>query len=270
LSAVILALFVAPPARAESFQAWSARASRQEREKDDSAAESSYANALSVWKPSDGKTARSKAFCSRANLRDRRGDEAGALADLTDCLALNKKNAKAYHRRGQLRFKQGQVSSSIDDYYHATALNEHFGAAYLDRGRAYEKQGDVGFAKEDYARACGLGVKEACPNAKGLLPAEAAAAPPKSAPRTPPKAPDLPPRRTPRFKDCLTALQSCIDTGAAFSTCVGKSSACERKPVNGCCPGACLWSFRKRLNGGDSEAAAFRETFSASATCASH
>ncbi len=308
LALLLAAGLLAPASHAESFKAWAARASREEREKDDRAALVSYSSALSTWKDSDGKPAKAKVYCARAALRDRGGDEAGALEDYSDCLAIDKKNGKAFHRRGQLRFKQGKVSPAIDDFYKAIALDIRFGAAYADRAAAYEKQGDLGFAGEDYRRACELGVKGACPKAKELAPARKGAKP--KARKTPPAAADAPsapapesaelgpseaeaptaaaagapledaaPKRsrrsrsragdyTPKFKDCLSTLGACVDTGAAFGSCVGKSPACEQKAVRGCCPGACLQAYRKALNRGVSEAAAYRDIFIPEASCA--
>ncbi|MDE2510383.1 MAG: hypothetical protein KGL74_04615, partial [Elusimicrobia bacterium] len=76
------------------------------------------------------------------------------------------------------------------------------------------------------------------------------------------------PTYTPRFKDCLHGLQACVDGGAAFGDCVGRSPACEQKSVKGCCPGACLEIYHKALNDGESEAEAYRNIFNPEATCA--
>ena len=64
-------LVLASHARAESFQAWAARATRAERRKDYRAALESYSNALTVWKPGDGAKAKARILCSRAGLRER-------------------------------------------------------------------------------------------------------------------------------------------------------------------------------------------------------
>ncbi len=285
-SLILLAVgLLVPAAHAESFKAWMARASREEREKDDRSALVSYSSALSTWKESDGKQAKAKALCARAALRDRGGDEAGALGDYSDCLTLDKKNAKAFHRRGQLRFKQNKTSLAIDDFYKATAIDMRFGAAYADRAAAYEKQGDITFASEDYKRACELGVKTACPKTSNPAPARKIGKPrlenpppsnkPAAAAGTPVKnAEPKRPRRSgplsyePKFKDCLSALGACAGAGHAFGTCVGKAPACGEKPVRGCCPDACLRAYRKTLNRGASEAAAYREIFIPEAKCA--
>lgn len=287
----------AVPSRAESFKAWAARAAREEREKNGAAAFQSYSNALSTWKPSDGKAARAKVLCARGALRDKQGDEAGALEDYTGCLETDKKNAKVFDRRGQLRLKSGKIALAIDDFYKAVALDFNFGWAYAHRAQAYELQGDKEFAAEDYRHACNHGVKEACPRADALAPAgkgksrrkkgkarasagdERPAAPPPeaagdeggpsdAAPAPTRAARPARPSYAPKFRDCLSGLQKCGDSGAAFGECVDKTPACEQKAVRGCCPAACLQSYKKALNRGLSEAEAYREIFIPEATCA--
>ena len=297
--AFFIVLLLASPARAESFRAWAARGAREEREKDDATALKSYSNALSSWKDSDGAAGKAKVLCARAALRDRGGDEAGALEDYSGCVALDKKNAKAFDRRGELRLKSGKTSPAIDDFYKAISLDIRYAAAYADRAKAYELQGDRGFAAEDYRRACEFGAAAACPKAKELAPArkagaqkkkaapapqEKAAAAPAPEPETaePPadKAEAAPapaakaakrraPRAayTPRVTDCLDSLQTCADDGNAFGSCVARAPACARKAVKGCCPGACLDSYRRALNRGSSEAAAYRDIFTPKASC---
>ncbi len=49
---------------------------------------------------------------------------------------------------------------------------------------------------------------------------------------------------------------------------MNRAPACEQKAVKGCCPGACLQAYRKALNRGASEAAAYRDIFIPDATCA--
>jgi len=160
--AVMMVFSALAEARAESFKSWAARGAREEREKDPKAAFSSYSNALSMWDEDDGAGAKAKVLCARAGLREKEGDGAGALADLSDCLALDKKNAKAFHRRGNLLLKDGKAAAAIGDFYKAVALDIRFAQAYADRARAYESQGESAFAREDYRQACDLGVKAAC------------------------------------------------------------------------------------------------------------
>lgn len=286
----LLALLPACACGAESlsFRSWRARAERQEREKDLEAAHSSWSNALSTWRESDGKAARAKAWCARAALREKRGDDAGAASDWSECLELDKKNAKAFHRRGALRLKAGKRTDAIADFYKAVALDFRFGAAYHDRARAYEEQGEAAFAKEDYKRACELGVKEACAKSKSLKagapPAPSKARGPSEAPLEPvppaadsfpadiPPAPAAPkkarkPSYLPRFADCREALEACLDEGGAFGACVAARPACDKRAVKGCCPAPCLKAFAKTA-ATSSEASAYRQHFAPDAACA--
>lgn len=296
LLAFILAFIAVAPARGESFKSWAARGAREEREKNPKAAFSSYSNALSLWDTGDGGAAKAKVLCARASLREKEGDDAGAHADLSECLTLDKKNSKAFHRRGLLRLKARKTQSAIGDFYRAIAINIRFGEAYADRARAYESQNERGFAYEDYNQACRLGVKAACAKAKSLSPspaakgkakpkappppeddvdesaaAEAPAAPaeeaapsPKPAPK--PASPSVSAYR-PKFRDCLASLETCVEKGDSFGACVRRAPDCDAKAVKGCCPGACLKAYQKSLNRDRSEAQAYREHFFADAAC---
>lgn len=295
--AVMIAFFAAAPVGAESFKSWAARGAREEREKDPKAAFSSYSNALSMWEDDDGNAGKAKVLCARAGLREKDGDDAGALADLSDCLALDKKNAKGFHRRGALLLKAGKTPAAIGDFYKAIALDIGFAQAYADRARAYESQGEQGFAREDYRSACGLGVKAACAKAKALAPKPAAkdkakaAAPAPAAEEAPAndseaaapaadgppeaeeKAPAPAPKKKaaapyrPKFKDCLRALDACVENGDSFGGCVRAAPDCDKKAVKGCCPASCLKAYQKSINRERSEAQAFREHFAPEAAC---
>ena len=282
---LMIAFFAAAPTRAESFESWAARGAREERENDPKAAFSSYSNALTLWKDGDENAGKAKVLCARAGLREKNGDDAGALGDLSSCLALDKKNSKGFHRRGVLLLKAGKTSAAIGDFYRAVALDIRFAQAYADRARAYESQGEQGFAHEDYRNACSLGVKAACAKAKALTPKPPAKAvspktpvpdaaavenPPKKAPANRVKkkvsAPAAPSYR-PQFKDCLATLDACVESGDAFGTCVQAATNCASKPVKGCCPATCLKAYQNALNRDRSEAAAYREHFSPAAAC---
>lgn len=287
--ALMIAFFAAAPARAESFKSWAARGAREQRENDPKAAFSSYSNALTMWDDGDGSPAKAKVLCARAGLREKDGDDAGALGDLSDCLALDRKNAKGFHRRGVLLLKAGKAPAAIGDFYRAVALDIGFAQAYADRARAYESQGENGFAREDYRSACGLGVKAACAKAKALAPKPAAKGKTKphaaaadapadapsaaadssaadaSAPAPAAKKKASPYR--PKFKDCRAALDACVEKGGSFGACVRAAPSCDAKAVKGCCPAACLKAYQKALNLERSEAAAYREHFAPDAAC---
>lgn len=264
---ILVLLSLAGPVSAESFQSWAARASREEREKNDAEAARSWSNALSSWKETDGKTARAKAFCARGLLRDKAGEDAEALQDYTACLETDQKNAKIFHKRGLLRLKAGKTALAIDDFYKAVAVDIRFGQAYADRARAYESQSEQGFAREDYQRACSLGIKPACAQARRRATPKKSGKAPKKAETTAPPAKFHPVYR-PRFNDCLRALDACSESGKSFGACIGAAPACEEDAIKGCCPAACLRWYEKSLNRGSSEASAYREAFSPESPCA--
>lgn len=251
LTSLLAASLAAPGGALESlsFRSWRARAERQEREKDLAAAESSWSNALSSWRESDGKPGRAKAYCARAALREKNGESAGARADYSECLALDKKNAKAFHRRGALLLEDGKRVEAMSDFYRAIALDIRFAAAYHDRARAYEDSGESLFAQEDYKRACDLGFAQSC----SKLPRRNTPAPRAA--------------RAPRFADCRASLEACLDAGGAYGSCVAERPRCGDAPVKGCCPSACVRAFGKAA-ALSSEADSYRQHFSADAACA--
>lgn len=280
--AVMLVFSALAEARAESFKSWAARGAREEREKDPKAAFSSYSNALSMWEEDDGPGAKAKVLCARAGLREKKGDGAGALADLSACLALDKKNAKAFHRRGNLRLKAGKTTAAIGDFYKAVALDIRFAQAYADRARAYEIQGESSFAREDYRQACSLGVKPACAKAKSppskpdatkgkgkARPEETPSEEPvaEEAPAPAPKKQARPSVYYPKFKDCRDSLNACVEGGNSFGGCVKNAPDCAVKAVKGCCPAACFKAYEKSISLDRSEAQAFRENFSPESAC---
>ncbi|MFI5361669.1 MAG: tetratricopeptide repeat protein [Elusimicrobiota bacterium] len=250
-SSFLVLLLLSSAARAESFQAWAARGAREEREKNPKAAAESYSNALSEWKESDGESGKARVLCARAALRDRAGDEAGATADYSGCLAVDKRNAKAFDRRGALRLKVGRTSASIDDFDKAIEIDLRFAGAYADRARAYERQGDRKFAAEDYRRACALGEKAACPGARK----SAAAAKPRD-------------DGAALYRACLGSLRACVGKGKSAAECVGRARTCERGAVAGCCPAACVQAYGRARNDGRGSDAAFREIFISGPACA--
>jgi len=287
LLAVMMLFFAAAEARAESFRSWAARGAREEREKDPKAAFSSYSNALSMWDEDDGGAAKAKVLCARAALREKDGDDAGAMTDLGDCLALDKKNAKGFHRRGVLLLKKDNAAAAIGDFYKAVALDIRFAQAYADRARAYESQSENGFAREDYRQACSLGVKASCAKAKALAPKPSAKGKTKAKPEAEPtpeetaetgapaeeEATAPPPKKKatsayrPKFKNCRAALDACVEGGNSFGACVRSAPDCDTKSVKGCCPAACLKAYQKSINRERSEAQAYREHFSAESAC---
>ena len=163
LAGLLVALSLcASPLRAQSFEAWAAKAERSRKTGHDGAALADYTNALRAWTESDGKKPKVKVFLSRADILEKRGRLSDAVKDLSAALSLDRKNAVLFHRRGEVYLKLSNPSRAISDFYKATAINPDLKEAVFDRARAYAILGDLKFAREDYRTACDLGLKKAC------------------------------------------------------------------------------------------------------------
>lgn len=285
---------------ADSFPSWAAKAERAERRKDDEAAMQAWSNAIHLWKASDGKKRKAKAYASRAALHEKTQNWVDAAKDLSEAVKLEAKDARVFHRRGVAFLNQSKLSLAISDFYKATALKLDFSEAFFDRARAYELQGEAQFAREDYRVACDLGYKKACakagpahgrkrkagkkggkprttaPEAEGESPPDQEEGPEEEGSAKAPLGkgvsddataeaePDDPP--PPDFKYCLAGLSDCLEGGESFGACVGRVKTCEDSPKKGCCPRDCLTMFRKRTNT-VSEAQAYREIFKPKSAC---
>lgn len=300
----LLLLLLAASSWADSYGAWAAKAAKAERAGDAPAAVQAWSNALHVWKPADGKKARAKAFAARATLREKAGEQEGALADLGEALKLETKDAKLFHRRGRLHLERGDAHKALSDLYKATTLDLELGPAFLDRARAYELQGDEAFAREDYRMACKLGSKEACAKskkAKPKAPPKAEVAAPAAEPESPeeeprtveqaaaleaeagpaapaPAAPKPAPKKSAKGKEviraadtaspaCVAAVAACAEAeGGTYAACLIRRPVCQTKNVKGCCPEACVRKFKQAMNEA-SEAQAFREVLESGRPC---
>jgi tetratricopeptide (TPR) repeat protein len=67
-------------------------------------------------------------------------------------------NAIPYFGRGNVKLKKGDLNGALADFNQAIQLNPEYGLAYRNRGRAKEKKGDVNGAIADYDQAIKLGV----------------------------------------------------------------------------------------------------------------
>lgn len=129
-------------------------------------------------------------FFDRAKTKSLRGDYKGAIADYTECVKLDPKNAKAYNNRGSLynaindeekaRKDYDQAISvdpslalpyynranhfrvfeeydkAITDYNKAISINPDYANAYFNRARIYEDQSHIAEAIDDYRKAAEL------------------------------------------------------------------------------------------------------------------
>ena len=75
------------------------------------------------------------------------------VADCTNAIALNRKNAIAYQRRCAAYDTVGNYKQALADCNRAIALNPRDAESYLDRGIAYAGTGHDAQAIADYRRA---------------------------------------------------------------------------------------------------------------------
>jgi Flp pilus assembly protein TadD len=128
----------------------------------------------------------------------RRGDTAGARADLDRAIEMNPRNAEAYFWRGDLDAKAGELGKAVGNFKRAIELeperkdallalagiygrNREYdeaikylsrairldpgyarGIAFAQRGHSYKMKGDTEAANADFAEACRRGTTSAC------------------------------------------------------------------------------------------------------------
>ena len=85
--------------------------------------------------------------------RDEKGDHGKAIADHTEAIRLNPKDAKAYHSRGTAYFKLGRLDEAFADYSAALGLAPADADARVSRGLIHAVRGDFEAAIADYDEA---------------------------------------------------------------------------------------------------------------------
>ncbi|HEX4202253.1 MAG TPA: tetratricopeptide repeat protein, partial [Chthoniobacterales bacterium] len=96
------------------------------------------------------------AFFARGDLKQAKGDNAGAIADYDRCIELEPKNAGAYHGRGDTKQNEGDTDAAIADYNRCLELEPANAAAYNSRASSKMFKGDDDGAIADYNRAIEL------------------------------------------------------------------------------------------------------------------
>jgi lipoprotein NlpI len=96
------------------------------------------------------------AFSARGDLKQAKGDNAGAIADYDRCIELEPKNAGAYYGRGATKQNEGDNEGAIADYNHCIELEPANAAAYNGRASSEMFKGDDDGALADYNRAIEL------------------------------------------------------------------------------------------------------------------
>jgi tetratricopeptide (TPR) repeat protein len=85
----------------------------------------------------------------------------GAIADYTEAIRLNPKDAEVYERRGAAKYDRGDYDGAIADESVAIRLDPKDASAYVKRGQAYRDKGDYAKAIADYNEAIRLHPKNA-------------------------------------------------------------------------------------------------------------
>ena len=92
-----------------------------------------------------------------------------AVAEYTQAIALDPKNAAAYNNRGIAYRNLGKYAEAIADYTQAITLDPKYAVAYNNRGAAYDDLGKYAEAIADYTQAIALAPKLAAAyNNRGL------------------------------------------------------------------------------------------------------
>src|SRR5262245_56508978 len=90
------------------------------------------------------------AYFNRGNAYDDKGNHDRALADYSEAIRLDPKDAKVYYNRGLTYFDKGDYDRAIADHSDAIRLNPKDPQVYYNRGNAYRTKGDYDRAIADY------------------------------------------------------------------------------------------------------------------------
>jgi hypothetical protein len=93
------------------------------------------------------------AYNNRGWVRALKGDLDGAIADCNEALRLRPWLAEAYDSRGFARASQGDLKGALLDYNEALQFDPRHAAAYHHRGNISQAQGDLEGAIADYSQA---------------------------------------------------------------------------------------------------------------------
>ena len=82
-----------------------------------------------------------EAYCNRGLAYGNKGDYDKAIADYTEAIRLNPKYAEAYYNRGMTYASKGEYDKAIADYTEAIRLDPKYAEAYYSRGVGLREQG---------------------------------------------------------------------------------------------------------------------------------
>ena len=102
---------------------------------------------------------RAWAFNNRGSAYGRKGDYDRAIADSTEAIRLDPKDAHAYNNRGHAYYGKGDYDRAIGDYTEAIRLDPKDAKVFENRGVAYNLKGDFDRAIADSTEAIRLDPK---------------------------------------------------------------------------------------------------------------
>src|SRR5262249_9222966 len=98
---------------------------------------------------------------------ERKGDSAGALADLDRAIGLQQPIAALYARRGAYYDQHGDLDRALADYQRAAELDSTLEWIQTKLGLLYAKRGDLAAADGSLSRASALPCREAAAEGRG-------------------------------------------------------------------------------------------------------
>ncbi len=101
------------------------------------------------------------AYNNRGNARKDKGDLDGAIADYNQAIQIDPKYTFAYNNRGTARHDKKDHDGAIADYNQAIQLDPKYAHAYNNRGIARKDKGDFSGAIADFGQAIQLDPKYA-------------------------------------------------------------------------------------------------------------
>ena len=94
-----------------------------------------------------------RSLFERGLEKERKSDFRGAIADYSEAIRLNPKDANAYNNRGSAKLDLGDKQEAISDYNESILINPNFANPYNGRGNVKRALGDEQGAIADYNKA---------------------------------------------------------------------------------------------------------------------
>jgi tetratricopeptide (TPR) repeat protein len=92
-------------------------------------------------------------YAHRAEIREKRGELAEAIADLDEAIRLDPRGAAAFVARGRVRSARGEHDKAIADYTEAVRLDHDSAVGYKRRGNVMDEKKEYDRAIADFDRA---------------------------------------------------------------------------------------------------------------------